>query len=393
MSQPAETPNQPSRKAAGLQPFSLHGSIHVLLSEDAEPAVREFASACGWSRTQVRADRPAPLDRLLEAADALVVWVSDGTLPVLEMLTTLPEYPERPAVIAVTDEAIPAEAAADFIALPQSWMIQSLLRTALETRARYLAEVGRAQAAETRLQEFRRRESELDSVRSELELARSAITNNFAHEVGTPLLQIKTVFIELKGRLPEEKMLIDFADQAIGRMQRFISDIRMLADGLDAHIQPVIAQDIVKYALRERSRYWNSQSDGNRVQFLDECGDIIIEGDYRGLSLVLQHLIDNAIKFDRSGAPVYVRLTRIQNAVRFSVEDRGQGIPPRLRERIFEPYFQIESDSRRSSGGAGLGLALVKMILDKHGAQILLKSDAGAGTIFSFELPVVQSSP
>jgi signal transduction histidine kinase len=108
---------------------------------------------------------------------------------------------------------------------------------------------------------------------------------------------------------------------------------------------------------------------------------------------VLQHLIDNAIKFDNTGSPIVVRLARRQNLVWFSVEDSGRGIPVNLQDKIFEPFFQIDSSERRSAGGAGLGLALVTIILNKHNTEIKLKSEPGRGSIFSFALPILNLSP
>jgi signal transduction histidine kinase len=78
--------------------------------------------------------------------------------------------------------------------------------------------------------------------------------------------------------------------------------------------------------------------------------------------------------------------------VRLQVRDTGIGIPPdRLRE-IFEPFHQLDGSSTRAYGGLGLGLALVRRIVEMHDSQIEVKSQAGQGSVFSFELPVAETA-
>lgn len=393
MSQSAGTPNRPTAHDASLQPFSVPGNIRILLPEETSSQVKEFCSACGWSRVLVRAADSPDLSRLLDETDALLIWISASTLPLLRAIPATPAFPARSPVIAVC--AVPAAEAAyaDFLSPPQSWMIQHNLRQALALRERFLAERKHAASVEATLQKLSLRKAELDQYQSDLDLLRNALTNNLSHELRTPMLQLKGAITELAAAMPQKSVALDFAVQATSRLESMLTDVTMLATGLDVRLQPVIAQDVVAHALRERSRHWSSQSDGDRIRFHDECEGVIINADHRGLSIVLHHLIDNAVKFDKSGSPVVVRLACRQNLVWFSVEDRGKGIPLDLQDKIFEPYYQVEGGVRRAAGGAGIGLALVRTILRKHDTQIVLKSAPGTGSTFAFALPILNPSP
>jgi signal transduction histidine kinase len=80
--------------------------------------------------------------------------------------------------------------------------------------------------------------------------------------------------------------------------------------------------------------------------------------------------------------------------VRFAVEDTGIGIPEERQREIFEPFHQLDGSPTRRYGGTGLGLALAKLILNAHGAELLVKSDGdGGGTSFSFVLSVASGTP
>ncbi len=393
MSQSAGTPNRPTAHDTSLQPFSVPGNIRILLPEETSSQVKDFCSACGWSRVLVHAASSPDLTRLLYETDALLIWVSASTLPLLRAISAAPAFPARAPVIAICTTPSDEAASADFLSPPQSWMIRHNLQQALALRERFFAERKRAAAVESALEQLNQRKSELDRYQSELDLMRNVLTNNIAHELKTPMLQIKGAITELAARLPEKPVALDFAVQATSRLESILLDVTMLATGLDVRLQPVVAQDVVAQALRERSRHWSSQTDDDRIVFRDECEGMIINADHRALSIVLQHLIDNAIKFDNTGSPIVVRLARRQNLVWFSVEDSGRGIPVNLQDKIFEPFFQIDSSERRSAGGAGLGLALVTIILNKHNTEIKLKSEPGSGSIFSFALPILNLSP
>ena len=104
---------------------------------------------------------------------------------------------------------------------------------------------------------------------------------------------------------------------------------------------------------------------------------------------VLRHLVDNAVKFTGSGS---IKITLVTDAAsgrptRLSVSDSGIGIPADRLDQIFVPFEQLESGTRRSYGGAGLGLPLARQLCEAMGCQLLVESTAGSGSRFTVKFP------
>ena len=103
---------------------------------------------------------------------------------------------------------------------------------------------------------------------------------------------------------------------------------------------------------------------------------------------MLVNLVENAVKYSPDGGPVEVALEQCDGRVRFSVRDRGLGIPPAEHGRIFEKFYRLDPNLSRGVGGTGLGLYICREILQRMGSRIQLDSEPGSGSTFSFELPV-----
>ena len=109
------------------------------------------------------------------------------------------------------------------------------------------------------------------------------------------------------------------------------------------------------------------------------------EADERKVKQILFNLLSNAVKFTPPGGRICLRARPVQDAVEISVSDTGVGIAPEHQERIFEEFQQVPG---ASSEGTGLGLTLTRKFVELHGGRIWVESAAGAGTTFSFTLPV-----
>jgi protein-histidine pros-kinase len=118
----------------------------------------------------------------------------------------------------------------------------------------------------------------------------------------------------------------------------------------------------------------------------------IVEADGMRLQQVLRNLLSNALKFTSVGGDVRLTATYDDQWVRLSVTDTGIGIAPEHIERIFERYYQVEDTSERSRG-QGLGLAIVRIIVEGHGGHIAVESAPGQGSTFTVSLPVAPSDP
>jgi two-component system phosphate regulon sensor histidine kinase PhoR len=139
--------------------------------------------------------------------------------------------------------------------------------------------------------------------------------------------------------------------------------------------------------MRERKRSWEQQGQLERVQV--DIGKKMPPafGNRQGITIVLVQLIDNALKF--SDGAVNISARREGDIVRIAVEDEGIGIDPDKLDELFKVFVQGDPSEIRHYGGTGVGLAIVRLILDRHETQIAVDSAPGKGSSFSFDLPTV----
>lgn len=101
----------------------------------------------------------------------------------------------------------------------------------------------------------------------------------------------------------------------------------------------------------------------------------------------LGHLMDNALKFTSEGGHINLVIQTSENEVLLSVVDDGVGIPENKQERVFDKFYQVDNGAARSSNGTGLGLPIVKRIAEMHGGRVLVESQPGKGSRFTFTVP------
>lgn len=114
----------------------------------------------------------------------------------------------------------------------------------------------------------------------------------------------------------------------------------------------------------------------------------VVQGDERRLGQVLNNLIGNAIKYSPNGGEIVIEGQPVEDGVKVSVRDHGIGLSPAQQERIFERFYRVDNAMTRETQGAGLGLYIVRSIVDAHGGHVWVESEPGQGTTFSFVLPL-----
>jgi two-component system, OmpR family, phosphate regulon sensor histidine kinase PhoR len=117
----------------------------------------------------------------------------------------------------------------------------------------------------------------------------------------------------------------------------------------------------------------------------------IIYGDEEKLSQAISHLMHNAITFTREGDSIHMRVSQVKNRVRLEIEDTGYGIPESAQGRLFQEFYRIRTPSTAHIGGIGLGLSLVKSVVEAHQGRVWAKSQENAGSTFIMELPIPRS--
>ncbi len=233
-------------------------------------------------------------------------------------------------------------------------------------------------------------QSALDELK-ELDQLKSEFIANVSHELRTPLLHVKSsVHLLEDGALGElneaQRQGVHMASAAIDKLEVIVEDIMDFSQvqAGAAELEPVSLADVCQNVLT----LMGTRAQRRRITL--EChlaADLpSVRADRAALARVLRHLIDNAIKFSPEGSQVRLSAQAGDGLVRVGVRDQGAGIPPHERDRIFQSFYQSDGSSTRKAGGIGLGLALVKKLLEAHGTNINLHSEPGRGTEFWFAL-------
>lgn len=227
---------------------------------------------------------------------------------------------------------------------------------------------------------------ELQHASDEVNLLKNAIVRNVSHELKTPLLHVKSAVAMLAEDVGNTSKLTTYATEAVARLESIVNNITRLAYSIEINMEPVMISEVVDQAVRNLRRSWQHKDAVVRIQVNLEKNIPPVHGDKQGLGTVLQLLLDNALKF--SEGAVEVSAFRIGSKdIEITVRDYGIGIPPNQLDKIFDSFYQIDNSSTRRYGGTGTGLAIVKLILDRHQVMIKVESSEGKGSSFSFRLP------
>jgi signal transduction histidine kinase len=119
----------------------------------------------------------------------------------------------------------------------------------------------------------------------------------------------------------------------------------------------------------------------------------LIGADREAMASVLQNLLENAVKHTpEEGGVIGMEVTSLNGHVHFIVRDNGEGIPRDQHRRIFDAFHRVDARLSRSTEGAGLGLSIVRSLVEAHGGHVTVKSDVGSGSTFTITLPAVETS-
>ncbi len=263
--------------------------------------------------------------------------------------------------------------AADFIFPPSLNYIRRQLRTIMRQDAEH--------------QTLQEQSAQLDKQQAGVEVLKNAIVRNVSHELKTPLLQVKAA-VSLMAEDSQNEELTHYAKNAMARLEALVKNITLLGSASEANLGPVIVRDVIDYAKRNISRSWQHNNAMQRIyaRYDDDITPVL--ADKQGLSTVVQLLLDNGLKF--SEKQVEVNVTKCDKAIKIAVRDYGIGIDKADIDSIFEMFYQVDASSTRAYGGTGIGLAIVRLILDQHNTTINVESNVGDGSTFSFLLPQVK---
>ena len=217
---------------------------------------------------------------------------------------------------------------------------------------------------------------------------KSDFVANVSHELKTPLVSIKgfleTISGHAKDDLEAQKKFIPIMLEQADRMESLIKDLLSLSKiELEEHIQP---QDKVNLKEVLNSVEDIHQKNLKLFEFKNNIkDDFFIKGDHEKLIEVFSNIIDNSIKYSEKNKKIEVNCGQgngkvIGDSYTVSIKDNGIGIPTEQLPRITERFFRVDAAKSKKVGGTGLGMAIVKHIVNQHRGELEIKSEAQSGT-------------
>lgn len=221
--------------------------------------------------------------------------------------------------------------------------------------------------------------------------AQKRFAQSAAHELRTPLTVLKAkvdVFGKKAQHTPEEyENLLLLVRTQTNRMTALVNDLLGLTnlDDLSCN-QPVSVKPLLTDAIQELQPL----ADEKNITLKLDAADCRTCGNTNLLYRIFSNLIENAVKYNIFGGKVFISAVEKNRTVIIRIADTGPGIPDDQKELIFEPFYRIDKSRSRRMGGAGLGLATVKAILDKHNGEIHIEEAPGGGSIFVVTLKIYE---
>jgi signal transduction histidine kinase len=329
------------------------------------------------------------------AAGSLVARVLEHGEPAFVRDTGEPGRPRR----AFATPLLSSGRAVGVLAIERKSDISTGERAALETIG---AHVGVALENARLVSRQRRFAAELQervgAARQELEAldrAKSAFVAIASHELRTPLtaLQGFSEILALR-RLPPEEVtrLAEVMRREARRLGRIVSDLLDLSR-IERGLEPALCRIPVKIESTIEATVDLFRQGTSSHSITTECEPSlpVVDADPDALERVLTNLVSNAIKYSPSGSAVRVGARALAGAVAIEVADAGRGIPAEALGRVFEPYYRVP-DAAGAAHGTGIGLAVVKALVEAHGGTVWVESAPSIGTRVTVVLPSAQRS-
>lgn len=220
---------------------------------------------------------------------------------------------------------------------------------------------------------------------------------NASHELRTPLTSIQGFAETLqKGGLGAEDRArcLETIQRNVVRMRDLIDDLMALSriehDGAPLERAPVDALELAHEIVADLQRRFETQRITARIE-TESAPEVL--ADRRALAQVIENLVTNAIRYSDPGSEVRLRVESRDDAIEISVADSGIGIPPDALDRIFERFYRVDASRSRAVGSTGLGLSIVRHLVQAMGGTIRVESELGVGSCFAFTVPRAPGAP
>jgi heavy metal sensor kinase len=212
-----------------------------------------------------------------------------------------------------------------------------------------------------------------------------------AHELRTPLAALRgeiELALRQSSRNADEQSRLASQIEELDRLARLIDQILTLARAESGQIRLTFAPVDVGALAASLVEQLEPVAQARTIDLrCERNGTVMVKGDAGWLQRLLLNLLDNAIKFTREGGQVVLRVSHEAGRARIDVRDTGIGMPSDVMPHVFERFFQADPARSSVNDGAGVGLSLVKWIVDRHEGTISVNSRVGEGSTFTVRLP------
>ncbi len=214
--------------------------------------------------------------------------------------------------------------------------------------------------------------------------------SNVSHELRTPLTivhgYLQSVLRRQNNLTEIQREALETAASEAERTIRLLQDLLDLARADSGHlhlrIEPCVVNDLVTEVVTMAEKYTQ-----RRIIIESENGSIEVKADYNRLKQVLINLIDNAVKYSEPDTTVIVKLYQQEESAIIQICDKGYGIPLQHQGRIFERFYRVDEARTSSTGGCGLGLSIVKTLVEGMDGSVTVRSRLSEGSVFTITLP------
>ena len=215
--------------------------------------------------------------------------------------------------------------------------------------------------------------------------AQRAFVADAAHELRTPLtaLQLQLQLVERAESAGEREAAIGQLKSGLQRATHAVQQLLTLArqepGAVEYRLAPVSLADLVRNSVVAHARLAEAKTIDLGVTEIDEAA--VVSGDADALRILLDNLLDNALRYSPAGGQVDVSCGQQDGHFFLTVADSGEGIPPNERERVFDRFYRRGGEGDGVSTGSGLGLSIVRMIAERHGARVTLADSEAGGLL------------
>lgn len=388
--------------------FKLGFSNGIIVLKDAYSDKISIKTAIGYSASEIKKieqelDKKPVLSLLLKKRGFVLVNMDAEKIEEEDLLIKLFKTESFLTVpIVAKDEAIgfilmgntsgyskTTEGDAELLSV-----LASQIGTAIENSMLYTELFNSHQDLERRVKERTQELARLNEELKRLNSAKSNFVNAVAHELRTPLTSIKGYASILSagklGRIaPEQKERLEKIDKHSDHLAHLVNSLLDIARIESGRVQMDIKETSIKDTLNSISDIMAPEikKKSLSLKINTKTKTEKINADPVQIERVFLNLLSNAVKFTPEKGEIIISVEDSDNFISFSVKDTGIGIPKQDMEKVFEEFFRCDNAQDQKIQGTGLGLSLVKQIIEAHKGRIWVDSDLGKGTTFTFTIP------